>query len=211
MDKMEKRRTRMKRKAYYATKIKRAAHLLFYKRHQKPGVKGWELRKRLGNDYIKVLNLLDNYIEKLDLQVKTVFEEEKPTETSSLEQLDKARFYITLRGSLTPKETKMMGWRIDDIAGLAIAISAIIAKKGKAPREEIQELLSEKLPGWRADINLDRYIKAGYIAEDKNGQLYLDWRTRAEIDEKTLIQLILATTETQLPREPPYTEKEEET
>ncbi|MEM2975159.1 MAG: hypothetical protein QW821_01900 [Candidatus Bathyarchaeia archaeon] len=201
----------MKRKAYYATKIKRAAHLLFYKRHQKPGVKGWELRKRLGNDYIKVLNLLDNYIEKLDLQVKTVFEEEKTAENPSLEQLDKARFYITLRGSLTPKETKMMGWRIDDIAGLAIAISAIIAKKGKAPREEIQELLSEKLPGWRADINLDRYIKAGYIAEDKNGQLYLDWRTRAEIDEKTLIQLILATTETQLPREPPYTEKEEET
>jgi hypothetical protein len=211
MGKMEKRRIRLKRKAYYATKIKRAAHLLFYKRHQKPGVKGWELRKRLGNDYPKVLTLLDNYIEKLDLQVKTVFEEEKPTESPSLEQLDKARFYITLRGGLTPKETKMMGWRIDDIAGLAITISAIIAKKGKAPREEVQELLREKLPGWRADINVDRYIKAGYIAEDKNGQLYLDWRTRAEIDERTLIQLILSTTETQLPLESTPTKTEEAT
>jgi len=182
----------LKRKAYYARKIKRAAHLLFYRRHRNPGVKGWELRRRLGSDYPKVIKILDDHLEKLDLTVKTVFEGEKPAGEPTLEQLDKARFYTTLRGGLAPKETKMMGWRIDDIAGLATAISYIIAKKGKAPREEVEELLRNKLPGWRVDINMNRYIRYGYLAEDENKQLYLDWRTRAEIDQKALVDLLLS-------------------
>jgi len=188
---LEREQTRLKRKALYLRKLKRATHLLFYRRHRKPGVKGWELRKRLGSDYPKVLGLLDTYLEKLDLQVKTVFEGEKPAEKPTPEQSDRARFFITLRGGLTPKETKMSGWRIDDIAGLAIAISYIISKKGKAPREEVEELLRDKLPGWRVDFNMDRYIRAGYIAQDENRQLYLDWRTRAEVDEKALVDLLL--------------------
>jgi hypothetical protein len=64
-----------KRKAYYASKLKRATHMLFYKRHKKPGIKGWELRKTIGADYSKVLKILDDYLKPLDLQVKTVFEE----------------------------------------------------------------------------------------------------------------------------------------
>lgn len=194
---MEREQARLKRKALYLRKLKRATHLLFYRRHRKPGVKGWELRKRLGSDYPKVLGLLDTYLEKLDLQVKTVFEGEKPAEKPTLEQLDRARFYITLRGGLTPKETKMSGWRIDDIAGLAIAISYIISKKGKAPRDEVEELLRDKLPGWRVDLNMDRYIRAGYLAQDENKQLYLDWRTRAEVDEKALVDLLLTVEKTE--------------
>ena len=182
-----------KRKALYSRKIKRAVHLLFFRRHRKPGVKGWELRKKLGADYPKVLKLLDNYLAKLDLQVKAVTEEGHPImlENAKPEQLDKAIYYVTLRGEITPTETKMMGWRIDDIAGLAITITYIISKKGKVPREEVEKILKEKLPGWRAEANLDRYIRAGYISEDENGQLYLDWRTRAEVDEKALINLVL--------------------
>ena len=182
-----------KRKAVYASKMKRAVHMLFYRRHKKPGVKGWELRKALGSDYPKVLSILDEYLKPLDLQVKMVFEEEKPTsEKPTLEELDKARFYITLRGELTPKEAKMVGWRIDDLAGLAITIAYIISKKGKAPRKEVEELLREKLPGWKVGLNIDRYIRYGYITQDKNEQLYLDWRTRAEVDQKALIDLILS-------------------
>ncbi len=183
----------MRRKAYYTRQIKRATHLLFYRHHRKPGVKGWELRRRLGSDYPKVLDVLDRHLENLDLQVKTVFDGEKPAGNPTLEQLNKARFYITLRGGLTPKETKMMGWRIDDIAGLATSISYIISKKGKAPREEVEELLRNKLPGWRVGTNIDRYIRSGYLAEDENKQLYLDWRTRAEIDQKALVDLLLGT------------------
>jgi hypothetical protein len=194
---LAKEQTRIKRKALYLRKLKRATHLLFYRRHRKPGVKGWELRKRLGSDYPKVLGLLDSYLEKLDLQVKTVFEADTPAGKPTLEQLDRARFFITLRGGLTPKETKMSGWRIDDIAGLAITISYVISKKGKAPRDEVEKLLRDKLPGWRVDLNIDRYIRAGYLAQDENKQLYLDWRTRAEVDEKTLVDLLLTTEKTE--------------
>lgn len=182
-----------RRKALYTRKMKRAAHLLFFRRHRKPGVKGWELRRKIGSDYPRALKILDRTLEKLDLQVKTVFEEVRPPTAGepSPEQLDKARFYITLRGELTPKETKMMGWRIDDIAGLAITISYIISRRGRAPREEVEKLLREKLPGWRVEVNIERYIRAGYIAEDENRQLCLDWRTRAEIDQKALVDLLL--------------------
>jgi hypothetical protein len=181
-----------KRKGVYASKMKRATHMLFYRRHQKPGVKGWELHKALGADYPKVLDILDDYLKSLDLQVKTVFEEEKrPAAKPSLEELNKARFYITLRGDLTPKETKMIGWRIDDLAGLATAIAYIISKKGQAPRKEVEELLSEKLPGWKVGLNIDRYIRYGYLLQDDNQQLYLDWRTRAEVDQKALINILL--------------------
>jgi hypothetical protein len=201
---MEKRRTGLsKRKGVYASKMKRATHMLFYRRHMKPGVKGWELHKVLGADYPKVLDILDDYLKSLDLQVKTVFEEEKtPVEKPSLEELDKARFYTTLRGELTPKETKMIGWRIDDLAGLATAIAYIISKKGQAPRKEVEELLSEKLPGWKVGLNIDRYVRYGYLLQDDNAQLYLDWRTRAEVDEKALIGMLLRSeAQTTLPSE----------
>jgi hypothetical protein len=181
-----------KRKGVYAAKVKRATHMLFYRRHQKPGVKGWELHKTLGADYPKVLDVLDDYLKNLDLQVKTVFEEEKqPAQKPSLEDLDKARFYVTLRGNLSPKEPKMIGWRIDDLAGLAITISYVISKKGQVPRKDVEELLGEKIPGWKVGPNIDRYIRYGYLTEDDNAQLYLDWRTRAEVDEKVLVDMLL--------------------
>jgi hypothetical protein len=184
-----------KRKSAYTAKIKRATHMLFYRRHQKPGVKGWELRKVLGSDYPKVLDVLDDFLKLLDLQVKTVFEEEKAPEKPTLVELDKARLYVTLRGDLQPKEAKMIGWRIDDLAGLAITISYIISKKGQAARRDVEELLGEKLAGWKVGLNLDRYIRYGYLQQDDNEQLYLDWRTRAEVDQKALIDLLLRSEE----------------
>ena len=181
-----------KRKGVYAAKVKRATHMLFFRRHQKPGVKGWELHKTLGADYPKVLDVLDDYLKNLDLRVKTVFEEEKtPVSKPTLEEYDKARFYVTLRGDLTPKESKMIGWRIDDLAGLAVTISYIISKKGQALRKDVEDLLGEKLPGWKVGLNIDRYIRYGYLTQDDNAQLYLDWRTRAEVDQKKLIDMLL--------------------
>lgn len=180
-----------KKKGVYGSKVKKATQMLFYKRHQKPGVKGWELRKALGSDYPKVLDLLDDYLKPLDLQVKTIFEEEKTPEKPTLEELDKARFYVALRGDLATKD-KLMGWRIDDLAGLAIAISYIISKKGQAARKDIEKLLSEKMPNWKIGLNIDRYIRYGYLGQDDNGQLFLDWRTQAEVDQKALINMLLS-------------------
>jgi len=189
---MEKRGIRLsKKKGVYGSKVKKATQMLFYKRHQKPGVKGWELHKALGSDYPKVLDLLDDYLKPLDLKVKTIFEEEKTPEKPTVEELDKARFYVALRGDLQTKD-KLMGWRIDDLAGLAITISYIISKKGQAPRKDVEKMLSEKMPNWKIGLNLERYIRYGFLGQDDNGLLFLDWRTRAEVDQKALITMILS-------------------
>ena len=179
------------KKGVYGSKIKKATQMLFYKRHQKPGVRGAELHKALGADYPKVLNLLDDYLKPMDLEVKVVFEEEKTPEKPTVEELDKARFYVALRGDLQTKD-KLIGWRIDDLAGLAITISYIISKKGQASRKDVEKLLGEKMPNWKIGINIDRYIRYGYLGQDDNGQLFLDWRTHAEVDQKALINMLLS-------------------
>lgn len=179
-----------KKKGAYGSKVKRATQMLFYKRHLKPGVKGWELHKALGSDYPKVLDVLDDYLKPLDLQVKTVFEEEKTPEKPTLEQLDKARFFVALSGGLS--RDKLMGWRVDDLAGLSITISYIISKKGQTARKDVEKLLAEKMPNWRIGLNIDRYIRYGYLMQDEKEQLFLDWRTRAEVDEKALIGMLLS-------------------
>jgi hypothetical protein len=181
----------MSKKGVYGSKIKKATQMLFYKRHQKPGVRGAELHKALGADYPNVLDLLDDYLKPLDLKVKIIFEEEKTPEKPTVEELDKARFYVTLRGELQTKD-KLMSWRIDDVAGLAITISYIISKKGQASRSDVEKLLGEKMPNWKISMNIERYIRCGYLGQDDNGQLHLDWRTRAEVDQKALINMILS-------------------
>jgi hypothetical protein len=201
----------IKRKGAYAAKMKRATHMLFYRRHQKPGVKGWELHKALGSDYPKVLDVLDDFLKPLDLQVKTVYEQEKNPDKPTLDEQDKARFYVTLRGELQPKEAKMIGWRIDDLAGLAITISYIISKKGQAARRDVEELLGEKIAGWKVGLNIDRYIRYGYLQQDDNEQLYLDWRTRTEVDEKALIDLLLRSEEEMAAAQKSEPSEEEET
>jgi hypothetical protein len=179
-----------KRKTLYTAKVKKATQMLFYKRHAKPGVKGWELHKALGADYTKVLDVLDDYLKPLNMQVKTVFEEEKTPEKPTIEELDKARFFVALGDVATTD--KLMGWRVDDLAGLAITISYIISNKGQATRKDVEKLLGEKIANWKVGLNLDRYIRHGYLSQDEKGLLFLDWRTRAEVDQKKLIDLLLS-------------------
>jgi hypothetical protein len=189
---MEGKRRGVDRKAYYTAKIRKVAQLLFYKRHSLPGAIGWELRRRVGSDYPKVVNLLNEYLGKIGLTVKIVFEEESnPPENPTLEQYDRARFYITLKDNLGVEEAKMIGWRIDDIAALCASIAYIISKGGKVERKELEDLLRSKIPNWRVDINLNKFIRLGYLVEDENGQVYLGWRTRAEVDQRKLIDLLL--------------------
>ena len=187
---MERRRGRRSRT--YSRKIKEAVHLLFFKRHRLPGTRGWELRKELGSEFPEVLEALDTYLKDLDLKVTRVFDEPELEHVEpTREQLTEARYYITLRGTMTPKTAKMSGWRIDDIAGLSVSVAYLISKRGRAPKADVEKVLEEKLPGWRVGINLDRYIHEGYLGEDDKGNLYLDWRSRAEIDQKQLVSLIL--------------------
>jgi hypothetical protein len=175
----------------YARKTKDAVQLLFFQHHKLPGVRGWELRQELGSDWQNVLEVLDKQLQPLDLQVTRVFEEPDITDPT-ITQLADARYYITLRGTVEQKTAKTIGWRIDDIAGLAVSVAYLISKQGKAPRRDIERVLEEKLPGWRVKLNLDKYIQQGYLGEDDQGVVYLDWRSRAEIDQKKLVDMVVA-------------------
>jgi hypothetical protein len=186
-------RKRVKRaERAYSRKVKDAVHLLFFRHHRLPGVRGWELKQELGSEWLEVVDVLDGQLKNLDLRVTRVLDDPDLLEEPTRSQLLDARFYVTMAETIDQKTAKTIGWRIDDIAGLAVTVAFLISKQGKSPRIEVEKALGEKLPGWRAKMNIDRYIEQGYLGEDDRGNLYLDWRTRAEIDQKQLVDLILS-------------------
>jgi hypothetical protein len=180
------------KEAEMSRKLKRASQLLFFQRHRKPGLRGWELKKALGKDFMSIIDLLNSELDRLNLQVKVVFEDVEVTDNPTEEQLDRARFFITIKNPLAVSDIMASGWRIDDIAALAATIALIISRQGKAPKSDVEQILREKFPKWRVDMNLDRFIRTGYLSKDENDMLYIGWRARAEIDQKILMELLLA-------------------
>ena len=175
----------------YVLKVKKAAQLLLFQRHRQPGIKGWELRKVLGKDYMKIINLLDDEMEKIGLKVKILYEGSTEPKEVTEEQLERARFYVTLANPLSASDLIMTGWRVDEIAALAVCVAYIVSKQGKAPRKEIEKILREKFPEWQIELSLNRYLARGYLTESEDHIMYIGWRTRAEIDQKTLQSLII--------------------
>lgn len=155
-------------------KLKRATQLLFFRQHRRPGVRVQELKRRIGKDYEKVIEILNSELDKLDLEVK------------SIEDGGDKRFLIVSKSPLRGGS----GWRVDDAAVLAVSLAYITSNHGKAPRKEIEMILKEKMPDWRVETAMDRFIKQGYLSEEE-GMLCIDWRTMVEVDQKTLINLIL--------------------
>jgi hypothetical protein len=47
-----------------------------------------------------------------------------------------------------------------------------------------------EISDWKVDQDFNRFIRRGYLDEDEEGNLYIGWRTRAEIDRKTLVSII---------------------
>ena len=175
----------------YSRKVKDAVHLLFFTHHRLPGVRGWELKQELGPDWLDIVDVLDTQLKPLDLKITRVLEIPEVEAEPTRAQLADARFYVTMRGTVDQKTAKSIGWRIDDIAGLAVTIAYIISKQGKSLRTDVEKILSEKLPGWRVKMSIDRYVNQGYLGEDERGVLYMNWRSRAEIDQKQLVDLVV--------------------
>jgi hypothetical protein len=174
------------------SKVARAVQLLLFKSHRVPGVKGWELKKNLGPGYLSIIKFLNTRFQELGLTIKIVSDDGKELSVSDGEsKLSTARFYVTLRDELSLTAMKTMGWSIDEIAGLAVVISTIISHKGSAPIREVEEILRKKFPEWKVRLNLARYIRRGYIAEDGEN-LVLDWRTFAELDVEKFIHYVLS-------------------
>lgn len=172
-----------------ADKVRDAAHLLLFKRGRMPGAKDWELRARIGDKYEDVLNQLNEILTGLDLEVKKISE---PTELSSRETLTSgARYLARLKQGLTLREARMCGWRIDNLAGLCMALTYIVSKQGKAPRKDVESILGRKFGRWRALSLIDAFIRNGYLGENEEGLLHLDWRTKAEVDLKALMSNVI--------------------
>jgi hypothetical protein len=153
-------------------------------------VKGWELRRALGGDYARTIELLNQRLEGLDLQVRVVDDSDKPVAQKERD-LDKARFYVTLKGSVSTSDMVMSGWRVDDTAALTVALALVISRGGQLARREVELLLKEKFSGWRVEHSLNRFVRQGYLLENEQGILFVGWRSRAEIDQNLLIKLIL--------------------
>ena len=166
-------------------KVKKAAQLLFFRRHRIPGVKGWELKKALGENYMSIIGVLNSTLDRFGMEVTRISEEGDGGEGK--EKTERDRFMIVLKSPLVEKAS---GERIDNVAMLSAALAFIISKQGKAQRNAVEDFLSGKFPKHRVYAALDRYIKQGYLGEDDN-VLHIGWRTRAEVDKKTLLDLIL--------------------
>lgn len=164
-------------------KVARAAQLLLFRRHMQPGVKAWELKRDLGRNYLEVIKVLDVELGKLGLTVKKV--------EGGEEDSDSDRYFVTMRGHPAVSEARTFGWRIDDMAILSVVLSYILSKQGKAPLKEVERVLEEKFPRWKVEQDVDRFIRRGYLEEDDEGVLYIGWRTRAEVDQKALLGLLL--------------------
>jgi len=168
-------------------KVKKAAQLLFFRQHRIPGVKGWELKKALGDDYVEVIGVLNSALDKLGMEVKRISEEGGGEGEGKEKRAERDRFMIVLK---SPVIEKASGERIDNVAMLSATLAYIISKQGKASRKAVEDFLSAKFPKQRIYFALDRYIKQGYVGEaDK--VLYIGWRARAEVDRKALLDLIL--------------------
>ncbi len=165
-------------------KTRKAFQVLLLQRGRNPGVKGWEMRRYLGKDYKKILEVLSEDLKPLGLEVHLV---PGPEGTD-----DSTRFLLRFRDPPTLTEAETAGFRIDDLAVLAATIALVNSKQGRISRKELESFLKGKFPRWRIDYSVDRYIKRGYIDLDDKELVRIGWRTRAEIDERSLMTLILA-------------------
>jgi hypothetical protein len=176
--------------SYYPERVKRAAHLLFFKRGRVPGARSWELKTGLGKEYLKVLTQLDESLRDLDLEVKKVESQVLSDYKPGPDGEEESRYFVRLKGTLTPREARMTGWRIDNLAALAACLSLIVSKQGKSERKELEEVIGQKVGRWRALTLTDAFLRSGYLEEDEEGLVKLGWRTRAELDLESLMMLI---------------------
>lgn len=173
--------------SFYSEKLKRAIHLLLFRRGKMPGAKEWELKEKLGRNFAQILEQLNQLLSELDLEIKKVKESSSSEISSDAHPEDETRYYIALKGGLGLTEAKMMGWRIDNLAALAASIAYLLSKQGKAPREDLEKLLSNKFGRWKAVTLVDIFLHTGYLEEDDAGVTSLGWRSRSEVDLKTLM------------------------
>lgn len=175
-------------------KVRKALQLLLLPKVRAPGVKGWELKRSLGKDYKKVLEVLSSELERIGLAIKVVKESGEILAPAVGEEAESVRYYVIFKDGLSLRDASTSGMSVDDMAALTIILSYLTAKHGKAPINEVEKLLKERLPKWRVEWNIRRFIRKGYL--NREGEtLSLGWRSLVEVDLKSLLNLMLASPE----------------
>ncbi|MBS7641930.1 MAG: hypothetical protein QXQ29_06185 [Candidatus Bathyarchaeia archaeon] len=164
-------------------RARRALQLILLQRHRKPGVKGWELRRSLGKNYLSILEYLNDKLDSYGLCVKMVYEGE---ETNP----DQARFIVTVKDDIKMSEAISAGWRIDELAILAASVAYIASRQGSVSSRELIHLLEAKFPRWFVEATLRRLIRSGYLEQDRD-TIMIGWRSKAEIDISKLLELLV--------------------
>jgi len=168
-------------------KLRRLTYLLFFKRHNYPGARDWELEKYLGRNYKDYINDFNEYIKPMGLTVKRM-------EVKEDDKIVNYYFVVPTRRSLV-KGLKMHRWSIDEKAVLAIALSLALTNKDmKVKRRDVEELASLKIPEWRVKRAINRFIREGYLKE-REDFLEIGMRSIFEIDLKRLSTLLLSSSE----------------
>jgi hypothetical protein len=164
-------------------KMAQAVALILASGHRLPGVRGWELRRRLGKNFPKIINSLDSRLKQIGLRVKIV-----PDPEAGPDDLDRARFYIVLSDPLTLSDVQTLGYSLDELAILSATLAYLLAKNGSASEKEVVEMLETKYPKWRVEAALERLARRGYLNRTEEGVVSIGWRTLVEVDKQELLK-----------------------
>ncbi|MEM2067342.1 MAG: hypothetical protein QXQ48_04615 [Nitrososphaerota archaeon] len=164
-------------------KMAQAVALILASGHRLPGVRGWELRRRLGKNFPKIINSLDSRLKQIGLRVKIV-----PDPETGPEDLDRARFYIVLSDPLALSDIQTLGYSLDELAILSATLAYLLAKNGSAAEKEVMEMLETKYPRWRVEAAIERLSRRGYLNRTEEGVLSVGWRTLVEVDRQELLK-----------------------
>ncbi len=168
-------------------KVRRAAYLLLVRRHTYPGAREWELEKYLGRNYREVLDKLGEYLDKLGFEIK---------EVKILEEGREIRHFIVVPKKFLVEEIGGKAFRTDEAAVLSIAIALILSSDtGKVSRKEVLELAKTKLPEYRVEKALNKFVRLKYLDEEEE-YLKLGLRSFLELDLEELVRHIAMTRET---------------
>lgn len=165
-------------------RLRKAARLLLYRGHYRPGVKGWELARQLGSDYVDVVRALNNILDTLGLEVIAVDESGEKLDLKG--DLRKATFVVVLKEQPSLSEARTSGWRIDDLAILSASLLYLYSKGGSSSRGELVNFLRSRFRGPRLSYALGRLVRLGYL-EEEGETVKIGWRSKIEVDLERLV------------------------
>jgi hypothetical protein len=164
-------------------KLSIAVSLMVASGHRLPGVRGWELRRRLGKNYPKLIESLNSRLKEVGLQVKIIHDQE-----AEEGDLDRARFYIVLSDPLNISDIPTLGYSLDELAVLSATLAYLFTKNEKANYKEVVEMLETKYQKWRVESILERLSRKGYLVRNDDGTISIGWRTKVEVDKQELLK-----------------------